>query len=165
MQYVALVLLSSSKESREMTFRLLTIPAREMAILRILLVIVGFIIIYGVSFGLNVIIFHPGNDFRDGYHELFMFGGIGLFGIFLYLLFSDYIAVFKTSSGYIWFNIISGILIGIIGFGIIFSTKSTFENSVDSSAILIAFIYICSAIVAAISFFTYQNRESYMGYK
>ena len=164
-QYVSLVLLSNNKEGRELTFRLLTLSARDIATSRVLLVLFGFIIVYTISFGLNYFVFQPGNDFRDGYHELFMFGAIGLLGIFLYLTIADYFSIFKNRRGSILFNTIAAVIIGIISFGVIFSVKSSFDNSESSSSILIVVIYLCSFVLAAISLFTYQNRESYMGYR
>ena len=159
------MLLSNNKEGRELTFRLLTLSARDIATLRILLVFLGFVFIYAISLGLNYFVFQPDNNFRDGYHELFMFGAIGLLGIFMYLITADYFSIFKNKRGFVLFNTIIAVIIGIISFGVIFSVKTSFDSSEASSSILIAVLYLCSFFFATISFYTYQNRESYMGYR
>ena len=84
-QYVSLVLLNDAKEKRELTYRLLTLTEKQIALLRIVLVYIGFFFIYSFGFGLSFLFPSTPFDFRGSLHELFMFGGIALSGIFLLL--------------------------------------------------------------------------------
>jgi hypothetical protein len=163
-QYSSLVLLSNNKEKRDYTFLLLTLSTREIAFSRVFLVYLGFLFIYFISFGMNYLIFNPGINFRDGFHELFMFGGFGLLGIFLYLILTDYFSIFRNRTGFVLFNISVIILLGIIGFGIIYSVVNTYENSNSYVLEIISLIYLCSFILSVTSILTYQKRESYLGY-
>jgi len=164
-QFVSLVLLNNTKESREYIFRLIILSAKQVAITRIILVLLGFTTIYFVAFGLHVLLFNVAPGFRNSLQELFMFGGIALCGIFLYLFIADYFSIFKSKSGFVWFNVIIGLLIGILSFAMIITVTNSYDSSAYSSQFIISGLYIIAAIFAGISFVTYQFRESYLGYK
>ena len=158
-----MVLLSNNKEKREYTYRLITLSVQDIAKVRIILVYIGFGVIYLTAILLHIFLFNHSDNFRDSYHELFMFGGIALGGVFLYLFTSDYFTIFKSKSEFIWFNIIISIIIGIIAFIAILSINNIYSSSVSDSTQLIALLYLCSFIFAGISYHTYQKRESYLG--
>lgn len=164
-QYASIVLLKANKENRDYTFQLLTLSAKQIASIRIILTLLGFVIIYLIAFLLHILFFNTTLGFRNSLHELFMFGGIALSGIFLYVIFSDYFSVFRNKSGFIWFNIIVGTIIGMLSFFIIIAINNSFETSITSSKLLIFVLYLAAVFFAGISFISYQSRESFLGYK
>ena len=163
--FVSLLILKNNKENREIIFRLLTIPSKNVAIARIIMIYLCYSSIYLLSTFINFFTINSAMEFRDSYHELFMFGGIGLLGVFLYLIFADFFTIFRSKSGYIWFNIITAVILGAWGFMTIFTILNVYNTSISSSTQIIFLLYIGSFICTIISYFTYQKRESYLGYK
>jgi hypothetical protein len=164
-QFVTLVLLNNAKENRDITIRLLVLSPKQVAISRIVLVSVGFVIIYFISFVLHVFFFNDTLGFRNSIHELFMFGGIALCGIFLYLAISDYFSVFKGKSSFIWFNVIVSFVITLLSFFVIITISNSYNSGIETSSLLISGLYIISIILGIVTFISYQYRESYLGYK
>jgi len=164
-QYISLVLLNNSKENRDYTFSLLVISVKEIAFSRVILAFIGYLIIYSIALGLHIFLFYSVAEFKDSLHELFMFGGLSLCGIFLYVSVADYFSMIKAKSGFTWFNVIMSFIIAFFALGTIISVENSYLTSVESSPTLIVLIYLCSLILASISYVTYIKRESYLGYK
>lgn len=164
-QYVSLVLLNNAKENREYTFRLLFLSENQLAKTRIILVYLGYISIYSVGLVLQSVISSAGHSFRGSLQEFFMFGGIALCGVFLYLIVADNYTIFKTKSNFIWFNIIIGAIIGIFAFAIIIAIINSYNTSVASSIFLIFVLYFVAIMLSRWSLFSYKQKKSYLGYK
>ena len=56
-QYASIVLLKANKENRDYTFQLLTLSAKQIASIRIILTLLGFVIIYLIAFLLHILFF------------------------------------------------------------------------------------------------------------
>ena len=94
-----------------------------------------------------------------------MFGGIGLMSIFTYLFLSDIFSNIQSKSGVFWFNIIVTTII-IIAIVLTASTiRNAFNNPSGKGILTIIFLYLACLMFAMISFFTYKNKESYIGIK
>jgi len=164
-QYATVVLINNSKENRDYTFNLLTITSREVALIRIILVMGGYLIIYLTALVVHLTLFYNVVEFKGGIHELFMFGGLALSGVFLYISLADYFSTLNKKTEVVWFNIIIGFIIAIISFGAIISVENSYTSSKETSSILIILFYLSSIFFAWISYNSYQKRESYLGYK
>ena len=163
-QYVSLVLLNDAKEKRELTYRLLTLTEKQIALLRIILVYIGFFFIYLFGFALNFLFPGTSFDFRGSLHELFMFGGIALSGIFLYLVIADHFSIFKVKSQFIWFNIITSSIIGIISFAVIIAISNSY-NQASYSTLFILILYLTSTFLTVTSYYSHKTKKSYLGYR
>jgi len=164
-QFVSHVLLTNPIENRDYIIRTLTLSAKEVAFTRVVLVFSGFIIIYTFFGGIHYLILNHSQNFRDSYHEFFMFGGLALSCIFFYLFVSDFYSSIGSKSKFVWFNLILGVIVGISVIGISIAVKNAYDFSLLSYGFLIILLYLSALIFAGASFKSYQNRESYLGYK
>ena len=164
-QYVSLVLLNNAKENREYIFRLITLSEKQIAKTRIILVYLGFISIYSFGYIFHLVLTPESYGFRGSFQELFMFGGIALSGVFLYLIVADNYTIFKAKSNFLWFNVIIAFIIGIVSFAIIIGINNSYRASVFSSTFLVIVLYFVAALLSRLSLFSYRQRKSYLGYK
>jgi hypothetical protein len=163
-QYASIAVLKNPKENRYYTLRLLGVAAKRIALSRILIIMLGFIIIYTFAVLVHNFFLDIQYGFRDSINELFMFGGVALCGIFFYMMISDVFSVFKYKSGFILFNVAMGILIGLLAFAVIIAIFESYQTSSYLSQVFVVILYIVSISLAAISYFTYQYRKSHAGY-
>lgn len=165
LQYITLSLLGNPIEKRDYVFNLITLTIKEIAFSRIIISFLGFVVIYSFGLALHLFVFDYTIEFRDSLHEFLGLGGLTINGVFFYLILCDTFEVIQSKSSFIWFNVIVGITISILVFGILITVEKLYSSSIESSIILISTIYIASIIFAYFSYLTYQKRESYLGYK
>ena len=165
MQFISFTYLSEVKESRGFKYMQLNLSNREIAIFRIVLPLVGFLIIYTLGIISYLIFDFPPDGFHDTVHELILFGGLGLMAFYTYLFFSDLFSLFQNKSGFIIFNIIVGSLLLIALVLTAMTVRNAYNNSISSGIILILFTYVGAAILALISYITFQHKESHLGIK
>lgn len=163
-QFFSFTYLLQLKERRNYLYTLLNLSAKKVALYRILLSLIGFISIYSIGVSLYLIFDFPHEDFHDTLLELLLFGGIALLAYYTYLFISDFYSIFKSKSGFQIFNRIIGgiILIAIILTAL--SVKANYGVSLEGGIISVIFIYIGVVTFALISYQTFQNRESHLGY-
>jgi len=164
-QYAAIVILNSSNESRDYMFNSIVLITKEIALSRIILSFLGFITVYFVASLSFFLFFNSPSDFNGSFQELYLFGSLSLFGTFLYLIAIDYYSIVNSISSRIKFNIYAGILIGLLAFVLIIIVENSFHKSIESSNIFIIIIFTASLLLAAFSYFTYQKRKSYLGFR
>ena len=165
LQYISFTYLSELKESRSYNYILLNLSNREIAVFRIVLSLIGYLVIYTLGVISYLVFEFPTDGFHDTLLELISFGGMGLMAFYTYLFFSDAFSVFQNRSGFVIFNIIVGT---IILFALVFTAmavRNAYNNSVNGGITLVVFVYIGAAIFAVISYITFQYKESHLGYK
>ena len=81
-QLFSFIFIGMSKDNREYKINTLNISYRKIAMFRILIVLIIFMVIYSLGLLAHWIIDIPQSGFRDSKLELIMFGGIGLMAIF-----------------------------------------------------------------------------------
>lgn len=165
MQFVSFTYLSEVKENRSFKYMQLNLSNREIAIFRILLSLIGFLIIYTLGVISYLIFDFPPDGFHDTIQELILFGGLGLMAFYTYLILSDLFSLFQNKSSFVVFNIIVGTIILFALASTAMSIRNVYGGSANSGITLIILVYVGTAILAAISYKTFQNKESHLGYK
>jgi hypothetical protein len=161
-QFFAFTHIVQIKENRSAIYILLGIKNSMLAQFRIVINLIGFSIIYSLGALSYLIINIPPEGFHDTIQELFLFGGLGLFSIFSYLILSDLFSFYQRSK-FIWFNIVTGALIMIVLITIAVTVRDNYTASY--SFLYIIFVYILVIVSAIYSYLTFQNRESHWGNK
>ena len=164
-QFVSFTYLSELKENRGFKYVQLSLSNREIAIFRILLSLIGFLIIYTLGIISYLIFEFPPDGFHDTLLELILFGGLGLMSFYTYLFLSDLFSVFQNKSGFVVFNII---VLTILLFALVSTAMSVgniYSSSINAGITLIILVYIVAAAFALISYKTFQHKESHLGYK
>jgi uncharacterized integral membrane protein len=161
-QFFAFTHIVQQKENRSAVYVLLGLPNNKLALFRVVIILLGYLIIYSFGAISYLVLDIPPDGFHDTVEELFLFGGLGLISILSYLIISDLFSFYQRSK-FIWFNLIVGILIMIALVTIAVNTRNNYLSS--HSFLPIVYVYIFGIITAIISYFTFQNRESHLGNK
>ena len=164
-QFISFTYLSELKENRGFKYVQLNLSNREIALFRILLSLIGFLIIYTLGVISYLILEFPPDGFHDTLLELILFGGLGLMSFYTYLFLSDLFSVFQNKSGFVVFNIIVLTILLFALASTAMSVRNAYNSSIDAGITLIVLVYIVAVILALISYITFQHKESHLGYR
>lgn len=163
-QFLSFTYFIQLKERRNLLYTLLYLSIKRIATYRIILSLVGFIPIYSLGMTTYLIFDFPHEEFHDTLLELLLFGGMTLMAYYTYLFISDFFSVFKSKSEFQIFNRIVGVVILLAIILTALSVEVSYGDSLEDGIRSVIFIYIGVVTFGAISYVTYQHRESHLGY-
>jgi len=162
-QFFSFTHISQLKERRNSQYILLGLSNNTLAIFRVVMTLIGYLLVYSLG-GVSFLIFNfPPDGFHDTFAELMLFGGLSLMSVYTYLFLSDIFSLFQKKSNFILINIILGAII-MLALVITAMTIRNAYNTTSAGNIYIVFVYIGAIILSVISYITFKHRESHLGY-
>ena len=159
---IAHLIRSRNTEKRSFTEMLLPLSIKQMAIARLVIILIPIILLYSISIFLNIYFlgFHFGWD--DTIFELFSLGLISIFFTYVYYFLSDLFSVFTTKKGKIIYNISIGIIVAIAALFTIITTEKSYVVSLTSGIMLNIFELLGIIFFALVTIYTFQQKESHI---
>lgn len=152
---------TTNKESRLRLFVPLSLSLCKIAVSRAVIILLIYLIIFGTANIFHLFFKETISVFTNGPAELNMFGAEVLLMIFTYLILTDTFPAF-SSKNMKW--IINAVFLTLIVVMMVLSAvfiSSTYGENKTAGIILILISYIAALILAGISVFTFEHRESY----